>query len=453
MNIETIYSSLRIHLSHSLRDYDWRIGQLKALKNMLVENDEAFNKAMWSDLHKSKFECVATEQGIVLSEIEHALKNLSAWMKPERVSTPLYNQPGRCEIHHDPLGLILIIGAWNYPINLLLAPLVGAIVGGNAVILKPSELAVKTAQLLEDLIPKYMDKNLVAVIQGGPEETGLLLDKAFDLIFFTGSGPVGKIVMTKAAQNLTPVVLELGGKSPAIVLDDAQIDVCARRITWGKFMNAGQTCVAPDYVLVTAAVKNQLTTAIQKNLLLFFGSDVQASPDYCRIVNGKNFDRLAGLLKGTQLIHGGKTDKNDLFIEPTLIDSTFESELMAGEIFGPILPIVEISSVEEAIQLINSKPKPLSLYLFTKESSAKEKVLAHTSSGGVSINDVIMHMPVPNFPFGGVGASGMGHYHGKFSFKTFTHAKGVLRKTHWFDLPFRYAPYNLWKLKWLRRLF
>jgi aldehyde dehydrogenase (NAD+) len=451
--LDVIYKSLRANLKTSSRNYDWRIAQLKALRRMLVENDSAICSAMFADLHKSRFECVETEQGIVLSEIEDALKNLSSWMKTRKVHTPLYNMPGSCQIRHDPYGLVLIIGAWNYPINLLLAPLVGAIAGGNAVLLKPSELAVQTAKLLTILIPKYMDKNLIQIIEAGPEETSELLDKVFDLIFFTGSGPVGKIVMGKAAKNLTPVVLELGGKSPAVVLEDADIDVAARRLTWGKFMNAGQTCVSPDHILVQPKLKKKLISEIQKNILQFFGEDAKQSADYCRIVNRKNFDRLVGFMKGQKIIFGGASDADSLFIAPTLIESRLTDPVMEQEIFGPILPIIEMADVDEMIEFITSRPHPLALYVFTKDKEAQEKILKQTRSGGVCINDVIMQMPVPELPFGGVGASGMGHYHGEYSFKTFTHAKGVLRKATWIDIPVRYAPYNMRNLKILRWMF
>jgi acyl-CoA reductase-like NAD-dependent aldehyde dehydrogenase len=452
-NLDQITTKLRKNLDVYPRDYKWRIGQLKALRSLLKENDTALCTAMWGDLRKSKFECVATEQGVVLSEIEDALKHLHDWMKPRKVRTPLYNLPGSCQIRHDPLGLALIIGAWNYPINLLLAPLVGAIAGGNAVLLKPSELAVQTAKTLVELIPRYMDTNLIAIIEAGPQETSELLERPFDTIFFTGSGNVGKIVMGKAAQNLTPVTLELGGKSPAMVLEDADIAVTARRLTWGKFMNAGQTCVAPDYILVHPSVKQRLIDEIQKNITRAYGANAKTSPDYCRIINRRNFDRLSSLMQGERILFGGETDPNELYIAPTLVESRLSSPIMQEEIFGPILPIIEMTSLQEMLALINSRPPPLSLYLFSKSKEHEETVLQKTKSGGVCINDVVMHMPVAELPFGGVGASGMGHYHGEFSFRTFTHAKGILRKSTWVDIPVRYAPYLARNLKILRWLF
>jgi aldehyde dehydrogenase (NAD+) len=451
--LDQVHSRMRLALDRNPRNYHWRMEQLRALKRMLEENDEAICEAMWKDLRKSKFECAATEQGVVLGEITLTLKKLKRWMKPKRVSTPLYNQPGRSRIVHEPYGLALIIGAWNYPINLTLAPLVGAIAGGNAAIIKPSEISAQTAKVLGDLIPKYLDPDLFAVVQGGADETGVLLDKQFDTIFFTGSGPVGKIILAKAASHLTPVTLELGGKSPAVVLSDADIEVAARRIAWGKFMNAGQTCVAPDYLIVHPAIREHLISAIKSCLREFFGERAEQSPDYCRIINSKNFDRLAKLKEGLSVLHGGASDRATLYIEPTILSAKPESAIMQDEIFGPLLPVLELSDVQEICKFIKARPKPLALYVFTKDDAVVERFANSTSSGALCINDVVIHMPMPELPFGGVGASGMGHYHGEFSFKTFTHAKGILKKSNWFDVPVRYAPYTSLKAKILRWLF
>jgi aldehyde dehydrogenase (NAD+) len=452
-SLDQKYNRMLTSMNAKPRDLVWRKTQLTALKNMLIENEEAFNTAMWNDLHKSPFECSATEQGIVLSEIEFALSHLESWMKPEHVSTPLYNQIGTSQIIHEPYGMTLVIGAWNYPINLLLCPVVGAISGGNSVMMKPSEISANTAHLIAKLIPKYMDQDLVAVVEGGPDETDILLSKKFDLIFFTGSGPVGKIVLQKAAPNLTPVILELGGKSPAIVLADADIKTIAKRLTWGKFMNAGQTCVAPDYLLVHPSVKDELVQEIQSNLKEFYGEDPQKSQDYCRIINEKNFDRLSGLMSDSKVLVGGKTDKANLYIEPTLLSCTGDSKAMQQEIFGPLWPVIEIPDLKTMIEFINKRPKPLALYIFSENSAEIQTILNETSSGGVSVNDVIMHMAAPTLPFGGVGASGMGHYHGHYSFNTFTHAKSVYKKSTIVDIPLRYAPYTESKLKWMKRLF
>jgi aldehyde dehydrogenase (NAD+) len=450
--LDAQYERIKTGVLTKPRDLAWRKNQLQALKSLLTENEEAINGALWKDFHKGTFESAATEQGIVLSEIEYTLSHLESWMKPEHVSTPLYNQIGSSMIVHDPFGIVLVIGAWNYPINLLLTPVVGAISGGNGVVIKPSEIASNVAHLIAELIPKYMDPDLITVVEGGPEETGLLLDKKFDLIFFTGSTTVGKIVFQKAASTLTPVVLELGGKSPALVLSDADVKVAARRLTWGKFMNAGQTCVAPDYLLVHSKVKDALVAELKSTLGEFYGDKIVENDDYCRIINAKNFDRLLGLLPGSKILHGGKSEKASLFIEPTLLESHAESKVMEEEIFGPLLPIIEMNELSEMIDFVNQRPKPLALYLFTQDDEKIEEVLTRTSSGGVSVNDVIMHMASPTLPFGGVGSSGMGHYHGEFSFKTFTHAKSVLKKSTLVDIPLRYAPYTESKLKWMKRL-
>lgn len=450
--IETVYGGLQTGLLNKPRGYAWRMQQLEALKRLLVENDEALSKAMWKDLRKSSFECQATEQGIVLGEIQDTMKHLKKWMRPRKVSTPLYNQPGRSQIVHDPYGLALIIGAWNYPVNLTLAPLVGAIAGGNAAIIKPSELSAHTAGLLATLIPKYLDPELFAVVEGAVPETDALLELKFDTIFFTGSSAVGKIIMTKAAKHLTPVTLELGGKSPAIVMKDADLVVTARRLAWGKFMNAGQTCVAPDYIICESGVKNDLIKEMKKALVDFYGMDAFASPDYCRIINQKNFDRLLLLSEGHQILYGGAFDREQLYISPTILEASPNSEIMQQEIFGPLLPIFEMSELPKMIEFINLRPKPLALYLFTKNGKTIDQVAKCTSSGALCVNDVVMHLPMAELPFGGVGASGMGHYHGEFSFKTFTHAKGILKKSFWLDVPVRYAPYTKQKAKWLRWL-
>jgi aldehyde dehydrogenase (NAD+) len=451
-SLDEVYARMKGALKTSPRDFNWRRDQLLALRSMLTENEEVLNDALWADFHKGPFESAATEQGIVLSEIDFILEHLESWMRPVSVSTPLFNQIGTSEIRHEPHGIVLVIGAWNYPINLLLAPVVGAIAGGNAVILKPSEMSAKVAKAIATLIPKYLDPNLFAVVEGGPDETEALLDKKFDLIFFTGSGKVGSLVMQKAVTNLTPVVLELGGKSPALVLDDADIKVSAKRIAWGKFMNAGQTCVAPDYILVHPSVKAELVAEITHAIHEFYGDDIPANKDYCRIINDRNFDRLLGLMEGSKVLLGGKTDKTNKYISPTLLESTAQSKAMQEEIFGPLLPIVECPTLDAMIDFVNERPKPLALYVFSSDSDRVDQVLNQTSSGGVSVNDVIMHMASPNLPFGGVGASGMGNYHGEASFKTFTHAKSVLRKSTHIDIPLRYAPYSDSKIKWIKRL-
>jgi aldehyde dehydrogenase (NAD+) len=439
--------------SKRTRPYEWRVSQLEALKKFLTEKNAEINEALWKDLRKGPFEAEATEQGVVLGEIDYTLKHLYGWMQPQATSTMLVAQVGHSEIRHDPYGVVLIIGAWNFPINLLLAPLVGAIAGGNSAVIKPSEISPAISSLLAKYIPQYLDPDAVIVVEGGVPETNELLDYKFDYIFFTGSGPVGKIVMTKAAANLIPVTLELGGKSPAIVLDDASLKIAAHRIAWGKFMNAGQTCIAPDYVLIQEAVEKEFLNEVKATIKNFYGDDPKLSKDYCRIVNDRNFQRIQNFLKDGEIFSGGRTDAKERYIEPTLLRVTsMDKPVMQEEIFGPILPVVTIDDLDEAICFINSRPKPLALYLFSQSSSEREKILEETSSGGACINDVVIHMPSPYFPFGGVGASGMGRYHGKNSFDTFTHQKGVLIKRAWPDLPVRYPPYTDTKLEWIKRL-
>lgn len=452
-SLDSTYNRILSNLKTKPRNLTWRKKQLLALKAMLTENEEAINDALWKDFHKGPFESSATEIGIVVSEIDYTLSHLDSWVKPTSVHTPLYNQIGSSQVLRESYGFTLVIGAWNYPVNLLLAPVVGAIAGGNAVIMKPSEISAQTGKLIASLSAKYLDQDLIGTVEGGADETNLLLNKKFDLIFFTGSIPVGKIVMQKAAMNLTPVVLELGGKSPAIILEDADIKISARRLAWGKFMNAGQTCVAPDYVLIHPSIKAAFVQELRESLLDFYGVAVKDNKDYCRIINEKNFDRLMGLVEGSKVIFGGQSDKSTLYIEPTLLESTSDSKIMRDEIFGPLLPILEVSSVKEAIDFVNLRPKPLALYIFSQNEESVDEILAHTSSGGVSVNDVIMHMAAPTLPFGGVGSSGMGNYHGAHSFETFTHAKAVYRKSTLVDVPLRYAPYTDTKLKWMKRFF
>jgi aldehyde dehydrogenase (NAD+) len=452
-NQERIAQVRKTFQSRKTRSYEWRVSQIQGLKKFLNEKNKEICDAMWKDLRKGEFESEVTEQGVVHGEIDYTLKHLKTWMEPYSVGTPLIDQLGRSEIRSEPYGVVLIIGAWNYPINLLLAPLVGALAGGNAAVLKPSELAPATSACLAQFIPQYMDPDAVIVIEGGIPETDDLLNCQFDYIFFTGSGPVGKIVMAKAAAHLTPVTLELGGKSPAIVLEDTPIKVAAKRIAWGKFMNAGQTCIAPDYVLIQPSVQAEFLKELVISIEEFYGKDAKLSPDYCRIVNDRNFQRLEKFLKDGEVAYGGKTDAKERYISPTiLIDPSTDVGVMQEEIFGPILPVIKIPDIDNAINFINSRPKPLALYLFSKSDSLRERVVEETSSGGVCINDVVMHMPSPYLPFGGVGSSGMGHYHGKKSFETFTHQKGVMTKSTWPDIPIRYAPYSESKLTWIKRL-
>ena len=400
-------------------------------------------EALWADLRKPRLEAYLTEVGFVKGEIDDALEHLEKWMRPERKHTSLLAQPGRSWTTHDPLGVVLVIGAWNYPINLLLAPLVGALAGGTVAVLKPSEIAAHTSALTADLVPRYLDPEAVSVVEGGALETQSLLDERFDLIFFTGGSHVGQIVLEKAAKHLTPVVLELGGKSPCLVDRDASLEVAARRIAWGRFSNAGQTCVAPDYVLVHEAVELELLAHLRAAVTSFYGDDPRVSPDYCRIVNDRNFERLSKLLRDGEVVCGGKAEAKERYIAPTILRSVSpEAPVMKDEIFGPILPVLTVPSMDAAIEFVTDRPKPLALYLFSNNEATQQKVVDRTSSGNACINDVIMHMVVPELPFGGVGDSGMGRYHGQWSFETFTHRKGVLSRTNHLDFPVRYPPYT-----------
>ena len=440
--------------SGKTRPEEWRRGQLERLKAMVEENESAINEALQADLGKSGFEARMTEVGTVLSEIHHAMSRLKSWMEPRRISTPLSNQPGHSRIVHEPLGVVLIIAPWNYPVNLVLTPLIGAIAAGNCAAIKPSEVSARTSQLLARLIPAYLDNDAFDVFEGGADVSTALLEQRFDHIFFTGSEAIGKVVMTAAAKHLTPVTLELGGKSPCIVHDDSDLEVAARRVAWGKFLNAGQTCIAPDYVLVQDSVADALVEQLKASIRKFFGADPKQSPDYPRIISERHFDRVAGLIEGGTIAAGGETDRAERYIAPTLLTAVDpDAAVMREEIFGPVLPILTYGGIDEAIGFITARPKPLALYLFAKSDDIQRQVIGRTSSGGACINDVVMHLAVPELPFGGVGSSGMGAYHGRASFDTFSHARSVLTKSERLDVPLRYPPYSGWKLralKWLQ---
>jgi len=434
------------------RPEQWRRGQLQRLQAMVEDNESDIHEALHADLGKSGFESRMTETGTVLSEIKHTLAHLKKWMRPKKVSTPLSNQPGHSRIVSEPLGVVLIIAPWNYPVNLILTPLIGAIAAGNCAALKPSEVSSHTSELLARLIPAYMDPDAIQVFVGGAETSTELLEQRFDHIFFTGSEAIGKIVMTAAAKHLTPVTLELGGKSPCIIHDDCDLEVAARRVVWGKFLNAGQTCIAPDYILVQESVRDAFIARLKASIREFFGDDPSTSPDYPRLVNERHFDRVAGLISGGEIALGGETDKASKYIAPTVLTGVdADAAVMREEIFGPVLPVVTYGAIEEAITFINARPKPLALYLFAKSSQTQDEVIEATSSGGACINDVVMHLAVPDLPFGGVGASGMGAYHGRTSFDAFSHAKSVLTKSNYLDVPLRYPPYTDTKLRWLKR--
>jgi aldehyde dehydrogenase (NAD+) len=423
------------------KDVKWRMEQLKRLKQAVVDDQEAIINAVKADLGRPEFE--AYFEIAAITEINYAIKHLKSWVKPKKVAVGLEQFPASAKIYPEPLGVVLIISPWNYPFQLLISPLVGAIAAGNCAVLKPSEISAHTSTAIANLIQKTFDPAYIAVVEGDAETSKALLAEKFDHIFFTGGTAIGKIVMEAAAKHLTPVTLELGGKSPCIVDADTDLKDTAKRITWGKYLNAGQTCIAPDYLLVDRRIKSELLTEVQKCVQDFYGQEPEKSPDYARIISHRHFDRLVPLLKDGEIVIGGQTRPEDKYIAPTVIDGvSWDSPVMEEEIFGPILPVLEYQELNDAIAQINARPKPLALYLFSKDKQKQQQVLQQTSSGGVCLNDTVMQVGVTTLPFGGVGDSGMGNYHGKASFDTFSHFKSVLKKGFWFNLNWRYPPYN-----------
>lgn len=432
------------------RPLAWRDAQLAGLAEFVTKEADAIQEALRDDLRKADFESYMAEIWPLTIEVADARKNLKRWTSPRNVKTPSVLKPASGVLRPDPLGVVLIVSPWNYPMNLVLAPLVGAIAAGNCAVLKPSELAPATSRLLAERLSNYVDSECFPVVEGAVPETTALLDQRFDHICYTGGARVARIVMAAAAKHLTPTTLELGGKSPCIVHDSAKLGVTAKRIAWGKFMNCGQTCVAPDYILVSESCHDALVKELKSTIDEFYGSDVQQSPDYPRIVNEAHFDRVAALIDPDKVAHGGQTDRSDKFIAPTLMtDVTADDAVMQDEIFGPVLPIIKIRDVDEAIRMVNSREKPLALYLFAEDKGVEEQVLSRTTAGGVTVNHTILHLSNGNMPFGGVGESGMGAYHGKWGFDTFSHLKPVLKKATWIDPPITYPPYTSWKSKLL----
>ncbi|HEY9853059.1 MAG TPA: aldehyde dehydrogenase [Leptolyngbyaceae cyanobacterium] len=447
----TILQQRAFFSSGKTKDVAFRIEQLELLKQSILANKDAILEALNKDLHKPTFESYLAELYVV-KDIDYAIKNIKSWTKPKKVNTPLEQFPSTSIIYTEPLGVVLIMSAWNYPFSLIISPLIGAIAAGNCAILKPSEIAPHTSRVIADLFQKNFDPAYISVIEGGVEISQELLKEKFDYIFFTGGTTIGKVIMEAAAKHLTPVTLELGGKSPCIVDADVDLPKAARRITWGKFLNAGQTCVAPDYLLVERNIKKDLLAEIKKCLVEFYGDDPSQSADYARIINQKHFHRLTSLLNYGEIIVGGKTDPKTNYIAPTLIDNiSVDAPLVQEEIFGPILPIIEYDNLTEAIAFVNERPKPLALYFFSKNRNHQERILQETSSGGACINETMMHLGVPELPFGGVGSSGMGSYHGKASFDTFSHQKSVLKNTFFMDMKLRYPPYA-GKLNLIKRM-
>ncbi|HDA1972404.1 TPA: aldehyde dehydrogenase [Staphylococcus aureus] len=457
MNIieQKFYDSKAFFNTQQTKDISFRKEQLKKLSKAIKSYESDILEALYTDLGKNKVEAYATEIGITLKSIKNARKELKNWTKTKNVDTPLYLFPTKSYIKKEPYGTVLIIAPFNYPFQLVFEPLIGAIAAGNTAIIKPSELTPNVARVIKRLINETFDANYIEVIEGGIEETQTLIHLPFDYVFFTGSENVGKIVYQAASENLVPVTLEMGGKSPVIVDETANIKVASERICFGKFTNAGQTCVAPDYILVHESVKDDLITALSKTLREFYGQNIQQSPDYGRIVNLKHYHRLTSLLNSAQMniVFGGHSDEDERYIEPTLLDHvTNDSAIMQEEIFGPILPILTYQSLDEAIAFIHQRPKPLSLYLFSEDENATQRVINELSFGGGAINDTLMHLANPKLPFGGVGASGMGRYHGKYSFDTFTHEKSYIFKSTRLESGVHLPPYKD-KFKYIKAFF
>ena len=432
--------------SNATLDRKFRKEQLRRLLHALNEWEKPLCEALWQDLHKSAEEAILTELSIVTGEIKNHLSHLRGWMKSRSASTPLKMMPSRSRTVSEPLGNALIISPWNYPVQLLLNPLVGAISAGCTAILKPSPYVPNVSRVIEEMISATFGKEYIAVVQGNRDVNTALLNERFDIIFFTGSPALGRMVMSAAAKNLTPVVLELGGKSPCIVDEEADIKIAARRIAWGKTLNAGQTCIAPDYLLIHHSRQEEFIREFGKAIARLHGNDTKESRNYVRLVSDKAFERVSGYLKDGRIVYGGKSDATQRYIEPTLLaDVPLDSPVMTEEIFGPVLPMIPFNDREEVVSFVRKREKPLALYYFGKVKDGKD-IIRLTSAGGSCINDTIMHIANENIPFGGVGNSGMGHYHGRLSFDAFSHKRSVVTTPTWIDLPFRYMPYKMFGL-------
>lgn len=452
--MEKIISAQRIYFeSGATLPFEARRKALVDLRDSLKKYEAEICEALKADLGKSAHESYMTEIGIALSDIAHTLKHLRKWMRPSRRCTSIGNFPAKSYILYEPYGVTLIMAPWNYPVLLVLSPLVGALAAGNCCVVKPSELAPATAEVLTKMIADTFDERLVTVVNGGVEESQALLEQKFDYIFYTGSTGVGKYVMEKAAKHLTPVTLELGGKSPVIITKSAHLQLAARRIVFGKFLNAGQTCIAPDYILVEEAVHDAFVSALKEELVRMYGKEPLKNPDYGKIINRRHFDRISRLIDNEKVVFGGTIVPETLQIEPTILDGVSpEDSVMQEEIFGPVLPVLRIKDESEAFRFIQQRPHPLALYLFTSDRKIENHFMNGLQFGGGCVNDVISQIATNNMPFGGVGDSGMGAYHGRHSFLTFSHEKTVIKRSLWFDPPFRYLPYSSWKTKLIKKL-
>ena len=446
---DIIAAQRRYFNSGATRSTDFRRRMLARLEEAVHRHEAELLAALKADLNKTAFEGYETELALVLSELREARRELDRWARPRRVPTPLSQFPSRGFVYPEPYGTTLIMSPWNYPLQLTLCPLAAAMAAGCTAVVKPSAYAPAASAALARLLGETFSRHYIAVVEGGREENAALLDQKFDYIFFTGGTTVAREVMAKAAKHLTPVSLELGGKSPCIVDETANIKVAAKRLAFGKFLNAGQTCVAPDYLFVHESVRDELVAELEKNVRAFFGDDPLACPDYVKIINDKHYQRIQGLIAGEHAVFGGQA--RDGRIAPTLLDGiTGDSPIMQEEIFGPVLPMMTFEDLDQVIAFITSRPKPLALYLFTTDHDTERTVLERVSFGGGCVNDTIIHLATPYMPFGGVGNSGMGGYHGKYSFDTFTHYKSVLKKANWLDLPMRYQPYTDGNFKLLK---
>lgn len=452
MEIQEIVSQQKAFFkTQQTKNLRFRKMYLEKLRDLILENENLLYEAIYKDFGKSKFDTFTTEISFVLNDIKYYLKNLKSLSKPKKVRTNLANQFGKSRIHNEPLGNIMVIGAWNYPYQLSLSPIVAALAAGNCCILKPSEIAKNTMKVMAKIINENFPPEYLYVYEGGIDETTELLKLKFDKIFFTGSTKIGNIVYKAAAENLTPVVLELGGKSPAIITKDANLEVAAKRIVWGKFLNAGQTCVAPDYLLVEESIQEQFLEMLRKNIQQF--KYEPQSEHYTKIINQKNFQRLIKLIDQDKIYFGGNSDEENRYIEPTILTNiNWKDEIMQEEIFGPILPVISFTNFNLILNEIIELDKPLAAYLFTNNYEEKENFKNKLSFGGGCINDVIMHLGNENIPFGGVGNSGIGNYHGKFGFETFSHQKAVLERATWGEPNIKYPPYSEKKLSWIKRL-
>ena len=448
---ELVQSQKDYFNSNITKDTEFRIRQLKHLKSVLKANEKLLDGAIYKDFKKSSFENYVTELSLIYHEINLAMGDLKEWSKKKKVSTPTSMLPGSSYILPEPLGVTLTIGAWNYPYQLSIAPVVAALAAGNTAIIKPSELALNTSHAMAAVINDNFESQYLHVVEGGVEETTALLQEKFDKIFYTGSGNVGRIIMTAAAKHLTPVTLELGGKSPAFVFQDANLKIAAQRLVWAKYLNGGQTCVAPDYLLVEKGIKEELIEEIQKQILKYHGENPMESEGFVRIINPRHFDRILKLIEPEKVVIGGQSDKEELYIAPTVMDNvTYDDAVMQEEIFGPVLPIIEFEDLDWAIKQVKDRDKPLALYVFTSSKKNTAKIFHEISFGGGAVNDAVMHLANTNLPFGGVDESGMGSYHGKAGFDTFTHYKSIYSHSNLIEPNLKYTPYTANKLKIMR---